>query len=647
MPVGRLRSYWGKFCGMEGAPKLAGNYWDRVLNSRVSRRRAIAATGALTASAAFLAACGGDDDDDSGGGSGSTPSTSGGGGGATTTPPTTQPGLLYDRVDETAQAVAGGTYTDSHPLVLTTFDPMFPGGHIRVARRGYSQLLRVTDGVLQGSDGSVEGDAAQSWEVSGDNLTITMKLEPGAKFPPIPPVDGRALDSGDVLFSWERLLETGTARAQLANSINPSAPIESITAPDDQTVVVKLAQPDVTIFSALSTQVLGTLYLLPKEAADENVIDIPRQAIGTGPYYLSEDSEIEYRWKKNPNFSRPSLTNGEPFIDEIVEPVITDRAAGGAQFRSGAILEYGLPAEEVLGAKKDNMDLLMAANPPTTFNERLYFGIAPDSPFKDERMRVAFMKTIDRDTFLDVAYNVSSYADEGLPVEALWEGSVRGTSYGDYWLDPRDASNFGDAGSNYVFDIAEAKKLIEATSASTPFEFDNTYGAPAPTSFPPSYYARAEIFLGMIESAGIWKQNRVLVDYRTEWSSEKFRFSSGQFAGTSWGPDTSAKNATEAAFFIYNSNGGYYFGGDSMLDDITAKARREFDETARMQLIYDLQKYEAKMMFNEKIGTAGSFALHWPAVRNVGVYQDGTNWLGITTPSGLKAWLDQTKAPFA
>lgn len=609
------------------------------------------ATGALTASAAFLAACGGDDDDDggssSGGSTGSSGGTSGGSGGGSGAAPTTQPGLLYDRTDETSEAVAGGVYTDSHPLVLTTFDPMFPGGHIRVARRGYSQLLRISDGVLQGSDGSVEGDAAQSWEVAGDNLSITMKLEPGAKFPPIPPVDGRALDSDDVLFTWERMLATGTARAQLANSINPAAPIASIEAPDSQTVVVKLAHPDVTIFSALSTEVLGTLYILPKEAADENVIDIPRQAIGTGPYYLSEDSEIEYRWKKNPNFSRPSLTNGEPFIDEIVEPVITDRAAGGAQFRAGSLLEYGLPAEEILQAKRDNMDLLMAANPPSTFNERLYFGIHPDSPFKDERMRIAFMKTLDRDTFLDVAYNVSPFADEGLPVDVLWEGSVRGTSYGDYWLDPRDASNFGDAGSNYVFDIAEAKKLIEATGAATPFEFDNTYGAPAPTSFPPTYYARAEIYLGMIESSGIWKQNRVLIDYRTEWSSELFRFSSGQFVGTSWGPDTSAKDATEAAFFIYNSNGGYFFGGDSMLDDITAKARQEFDESARKQLIYDLQKYEAKMMYNEKLGTAGSFALHWPALRNLGVYQDGTNWLGATTPSGLKAWLDQTKAPFA
>jgi hypothetical protein len=32
-------------------------------------------------------------------------------------------------------------------------------------------------------------------------------------------------------------------------------------------------------------------------------------------------------------------------------------------------------------------------------------------------------------------------------------------------------------------------------------------------------------------------------------------------------------------------------------------------------------------------------------VRNIGVYRGGTNWLCITTPSDLKAWIDPEKAP--
>ena len=524
---------------------------------------------------------------------------------------------------------------------------MLLGGHIRVARRGYSQLFRVSDGVLMNTDGKIEGDAAESWEMSADNITLTVKLAEGAKFPPIPPVDGRVLDSDDVLFTWNRLLELGQQRGELANSVNPAASILGFEAPDSRTVVIRLARPDATILPALASQLLGSMYLLPKEAVDQTVIDITKQAIGTGPYYLTTGSETEYRWLKNPNFNRTKLAHGEPFIGEISEPVITDTATIGEQFRSGALLEAALPPEEVLATKRDNMDLLMAANPPNTNTERLYFGIHPDSPFKDERVRIAFMKTIDRDTFLDVAYNVDRFASEGLPVAVFWEGALHQPVYSGWWLDPKDASNWGDAASNYVFDIAEAKKLIEAAGASTPVEFDNTYGEPAAGSFPQTYYTRAEIYLSMIESAGIWTQNRVLVDFRSVWNSERFRFSGGQFTGTSWGPDNSVTEPTQAAFLIFNSNGGYFLGGDATLDDLTARAKQEFDDNVRRSLIHEVQKYDAKMMYNEKLGIAGTFGLHWPALRNLGVYQGGTNWLGATTPSGLKAWLDKTKAPFA
>src|SRR6476620_1395183 len=49
---------------------MANDYWSRILENRIGRRRAIAATGATALGAAFLAACGGSNDSGgSGGGS--------------------------------------------------------------------------------------------------------------------------------------------------------------------------------------------------------------------------------------------------------------------------------------------------------------------------------------------------------------------------------------------------------------------------------------------------------------------------------------------------------------------------------------------------------------------------------------------------
>jgi len=53
---------------------MQGNYWSKVLDGRVSRRRAIAATGAAGLGAAFLAACGGSSDSGSSSSGGGTSS---------------------------------------------------------------------------------------------------------------------------------------------------------------------------------------------------------------------------------------------------------------------------------------------------------------------------------------------------------------------------------------------------------------------------------------------------------------------------------------------------------------------------------------------------------------------------------------------
>jgi peptide/nickel transport system substrate-binding protein len=624
------------------------NYWDNVLRSRVSRRRAIVGTGALTASAAFLAACGGDDDDDggstgsvssSGGSSGS--SSGSGSSGAQTNP------LVYTIVDETADAIKGGVYKGSHPGVILTHDPMKTGINIRGARRGFSQLFRVADGVLTGADGTIEGDLATSWEMSPDNLTLTVKLEPQAGFAPVPPVNGRKVDAEDVVFTWNRFLTEGIQRADYANSLNPSAPITGMEAPDAQTVVIKLAAPNATLFSLLGTEVLGSMYILAKEGADSSVLDIARKPIGTGPYYLTEDSEIKYVWTKNPNFYRAKITNGAPFIDTIEEPVIPEQATAVAQLRAGGIFEYNVPATDVVGTKKDISQLLMRQTfPVITGTERIYFGVADGSPFKDERVRIAYMKTIDRDAFIIAAHNVDRFEDDGLPVNTYWDATLARGVYEGWWLDPQ-GSDFGENAKNYEYSLEDAKALVEAAGFSTPLEFTESYAAPGPSAFPQSFYNRADIFLGQVEGSGVFKMNRNLINYQTEYNTERYRFSKGNFVGASWGPDTASSDPTIAAFFLLNSGGGYSFGQDAELDELTNKARMEFDDDARKQLIFDVQRRNAAIFLNNKIGQATGFALNWPALRNVAVHRGGSNWMDISTASGGMAFIDPSRPPLA
>ena len=124
------------------------NYWDRVLNRRLTRRRALGASGSLAMSAAFLAACGGDDDNTGSSsstgstGSSSTGTTAGSGATGSTGPtgstgasgatagassgatgPTGGSGLLSTPMDETSAGVRGGVYPYNHQDNVVTLDP--------------------------------------------------------------------------------------------------------------------------------------------------------------------------------------------------------------------------------------------------------------------------------------------------------------------------------------------------------------------------------------------------------------------------------------------------------------------------------------------------------------------------------------------
>jgi ABC-type transport system substrate-binding protein len=613
---------------------MDSNYWTRITQQRLTRRRALVLTGATAAGAAFLAACGGSD--------------SSSGGGSSDAKKEAANDKLYKPVNETKSAKRGGTLIGVQQNgIATAIDPMAIGAHGVIGQRVYSQLFRLNDGELKNTDGSVAGDLFSSWELSPDKLTLTGKIDPGAGLPPLPPVNGRNIDADDVLFSWERFKKQANQRGDISNEVNPAAPVVSVTAPDKQTIVMKLAEPNVTLFTLLGHSGLGYLYIMPKEAGDTAVYDVKNTGLASGPYYVTSFKDTELRFKRNPNFKRQALKDNEPYIDEIYDPIIPDNAQVLAQFRTGAIYEAGISPDQVLGVKADAPLLNMYAMDPTT-NERIYFGQLPDSPFKDERVRIAYFKTIDRDAYITAAHNTDGFEKAGLPVQTWWESSFHQSSWSGYILDPKSmAKEYGDKANNFKFDIAEAKKLIEAAGLKTPLEYDQIISKPGPTSFAPITYKRTEIFMGMVENSGIFKikpGGRTQLEWAVEWVP-KIRNIRGQFNGTSWGPDTAPADPALAAFFVYNQKGGYFEGGDATLDDLTGKIRREFDQAKRQDLVKELQKYDAGKFYNQKVGIAGGFGLSWPVLRNAYVYRGGTSWQAARASTGPRTFIDPNYAP--
>ena len=154
------------------------------------------------------------------------------------------------------------------------------------------QLVRLKPGTDE-----LEPGLAEEWEVSDDSTKFTFTLREGVKFH-----DGSDLTSEDVKYSLER-----------AKNINHPdgaaflvAPIESIETPDDYTVEITIANPNVTFLASLAYTVASvipsdsdtypaapteTLYGPDKAAPAGDEADkyiTKDQIVGSGPYELTD-----------------------------------------------------------------------------------------------------------------------------------------------------------------------------------------------------------------------------------------------------------------------------------------------------------------------------------------------------------------------
>jgi peptide/nickel transport system substrate-binding protein len=135
---------------------------------------------------------------------------------------------------------------------------------------------------LVGLDGKLEPvpRLAESWEVAPDGKTITFKLQPKAKWH-----DGQPVTSADVAFTFEAIRNTTGATAWKAYM----APVQSVTTPDERTVVVTYAEPYAPALVTWTVGVLPRHRFLDKttgKPVDIATSDSNLEPVGSGPFKL-------------------------------------------------------------------------------------------------------------------------------------------------------------------------------------------------------------------------------------------------------------------------------------------------------------------------------------------------------------------------
>jgi peptide/nickel transport system substrate-binding protein len=512
----------------------------------------------------------------------------------------------------------------------------------------YSRLTVISPGYLEPWVFGVNPDVAESWEWAPDNLSLTLKLRPGVKFHNIDPVNGRDFDADDVVYSWKRFEEVSPSRATMANSANPDAPILDITATDSSTVVVSLREPIAYLLAFLGNSVTGYLPMLPKEAADPNVLDLRQKEIGTGPLQLDAyEPSVRFKLKKNPDYWDPTF----PFADEVDMPILSEYAQALAQLKAGNILTYlQIRGEDVLSTQSEAPNLQIYSAPVAVSEQKTAFGWLPagGTPFQDERVRQALSMSYDRDLWIDVFYNVSGYADQGLPVDVAWNSTVPLVT--GWSRDPRDAG-FGENAKYFMYNPEEAKALMTAAGFGDGLDVRSTFIGGA--QYGTNYQQMIEVLESMAREVGFNPIANV-IDYQTDFIPN-YRNAQGQHEGWTYkqGPRPSQDPLHRTEFDYHSKAGSNFLGfdvtgagdgsGDPEVDRLLESARSVLDDDGRREILHQVESYLAAKQYSVKWpgGTSG-FYLAWPALQNFMVHQAET-----TTMYSPTWWVDQTKAPYA
>ena len=233
----------------------------------------------------------------------------------------------------------------------------------------------------------LEGELAESWEVSPDGRKITFHLRKGVTWH-----DGRPFTSDDVMFTYRRMIDpnTPTAYAEDFRQVTRAG------APDPHTFVVEYGKPFAPALASWG------MHILPKHLL-EQYPDISRsplnkKPVGTGPFRF-----VEWKTGEKTVFeANPDYFEGRPYLSRVITRVIPDPATMFLELKSGGIDMMGLtPLQYTRQTETEEFRMSFRKYRYLSFGYT-YLGFRLSHPlFSDRRVRQAFASAIHKQQIID------------------------------------------------------------------------------------------------------------------------------------------------------------------------------------------------------------------------------------------------------
>jgi peptide/nickel transport system substrate-binding protein len=407
---------------------------------------------------------------------------------------------------------------------------------------------------------NVIGDLAKSWIVSDDGMSWTFTLHQGVTFH-----DGSELTSADVKASWDKIVFPPEGVVSTRRSFYQM--VQSIEAPDRDTVVFRLHYPSASFLSMLAHP---ANFIYAKKYLDQDVNYYKQNVMGSGPFKLKEyvrGSSLEV--ERNPQYWKQGL----PYMDGAKYFIIKDDGARAKSIRSDRTdVEFrGFAPTEVEAIKNQLGDKVTVAYPGQPSHWGVAFNV-DKKPFDDERVRKALSLAIDRYDMAKTIAPLTGLDTVGGPIPP-------GTPWA---LAAEELQQLPGFGKDYEANVKEAKRLLAEAGYPNGFKTVLTNrSVKLPYIDMGVYLISAWKKIGIeaehkIEESATWSKTRVTRDFEV--------LLDPMGTATVADPDEMLVRYTTGA----SNNYGRF--SDPVVDKLFELQKVERDAQKRIQLAKDLQK---------------------------------------------------------
>ncbi len=412
---------------------------------------------------------------------------------------------------------------------------------------------------------------AESWTVSPDGKTYTMKIRQGVKFH-----DGTTMTVDDVVFSMDRVRDP-----DLGSYVGwMLAKVSDITAPDASTVVITLSEPDALLEYALASTAAHVVNRKFVEANGDKYGKPEVGSIGTGPFKFVEWKSGDHQtiarfddyWDK---------ANGGPYLDQVTIKIIPEPTTRVAGLQTGEIdfIINNIPSDQYATVKAiASVDLTFT---DSYYGEWITFN-TQKAPFDNVKIRQALNYAFDKKAVRELFYGADADPTKGTLVNpSLW------TFEKDAWQAAWDQL------PAYDVDLAKAKQLLDESGVAD--QLNGTEIAYYEST--PSIKGAAEAFIDSMSKLGITIKARK-VTYQENVALQFGPHDDYDILVASWGsdfPDPSGNlrpNFASENIVAGGANSTAY--QNAQVDTLLAEQNTLLDKAERARLLIEAQKIIAE-----------------------------------------------------